>query len=675
MLDREPQMKSQQEGKKPRLSNSTSTLKTLRDLRLSHPSDDKWEIKDDESSQLRMNYRLNPSDWHRHRELSIHKEYFKRGIIVVRDANDEETDYLAQDTILLSPEQEEPKNSILEKVTPTEMPLIIKSRELYFSDKQNAQIKHSQDLLLEMAHFDRTTSSENEVLPTLAIIEDNTKLQEMKSTYVLVKGFNKTFELYYKKQATAGYSKLQKESRDIKKELQRLSLNLQPQKKLINLDKSKADALGQLFVSQPTLSLTNKHRKEEVFLPIPQAGLYVYPWLSSGSDNAPFEQFSGFERFCFAGCIFGSSLQGQDSNGYSTPLIKHDVIFYKEINKIDFNPLAKIPYEEELFVELNRIAGFIKAYGTKDKQPELVYHLPYLDYILFGIELFIRNKLTFSALHSFVKTVLKQMNIHIEKVTDTCKQQNISLQILSPFENLFDMKSLTKEIREMENPQLTYKLLGMLGINKQDLADLKSGKTDKIDEKILVKRCLELLQKNNHHSMLQKAWTDFIKVASQKNDISTIEDLFKIANATILGITSMGTASYKTCSILPVSEKQIQISYDNLTKKLEILKPYSRIFNATYIPTVVQYNPHQPKYNGLLFYCAFHQDKIGALIPTLSQAAMKNMQLFSGHTPSADEKSSSEYESLEKLLPTMPISPALSSQKEPDASLLPNLRI
>jgi len=71
--------------------------------------------------------------------------------------------------------------------------------------------------------------------------------------------------------------------------------------------------------------------------------------------------------------------------------------------------------------------------------------------------------------------------------------------------------------------------------------------------------------------------------------------LLKCGNAVMLGLVSRNSDDYGTCSLLPLSEKQIQLEYEVYYKQLkhtsESSNQYSKIFNITMLDPLIAYSP------------------------------------------------------------------------------------
>jgi hypothetical protein len=333
-----------------------------------------------------------------------------------------------------------------------------------------------------------------------------------------------------------------------------------------------------------TLEFFNRKRRDEKFSSLvidEQVGFYLYPWLST-SSNIRELAFSGFKKYVTAGCIYGAAIEGRDQNGFSIGLIKHDIQFFEKQKIVRIDAEERFSsYEEMLFGELAESVKLMKQLSVKTKghSVELYYHLPYYDYVLYGVELFIRGRITLPALDSFFNAIFSRKLEHENKIRDIFRASEIAVKIESPFENLFGILPATGK-----SSSYVKFILGKLYLPCKELK--LNENEEKRREQEIVKRCLEFLKTNTYNLEHRQIWEDFLAVTG---DIATIEELFKIANPVMIACAAKGTGNGETCSLLPVSEKQIQLGYADLSKKLQN-REYPAVFNLTTIDPVIAYD-------------------------------------------------------------------------------------
>ena len=353
----------------------------------------------------------------------------------------------------------------------------------------------------------------------------------------------------------------------------------------------------------------NKARREELFLPLvikdsngKQLGFYTYPWLSSNKTNV---EFLGFEEFVVAGCIFGSSLMAQDQNNLSFPLIKHGIKFFPTQKILSIKCHLKIfgPYERMLFSEFEKQTLLMKKFEKKDKKIRLRYHLPYYDYILFGVELFGRGRISLVALNSFFEAVFIRKAQYEQEIRRICKIQDISVTIESPFENIFGTLPETK--------QYTKFIFEKLALSGEETEPQLDEKLQDENEQKLVKHCSSQLITNIQREDHRQIWDSLIKI--QKTPLNNLEQLFKLANGVMIALACTGKKDYETCSLLPLSEKQIQLSFQKLNRELN--NQYPAVVNLTTLDTLIAYDNNNDNSNsGLLFYFSACQSTLNKLI-------------------------------------------------------------
>lgn len=351
----------------------------------------------------------------------------------------------------------------------------------------------------------------------------------------------------------------------------------------------------------------NKTRREESFLPFvlqdPQQkniGFYLYPWIPCNHKDF---KFSGFKQFVVAGCIFGAFIKGRDQYDATFELIKHDIRFHasQKIVDIECNLTMFSAYETMLFSEFEKLAVLMKRLTKKGEPTQLCYHLPYYDYILFGVELFIRGRMTLPALNLFFKAIFLRKKQHENEINRICLLHDIRVKIGSPFENLFGELTSRDEYAQF--------ILNKLGLSDEEVEPALDIELQNEKEKTLVQRCLKILRTNSDNEEHRQIWENFIDTNEQ--ELINLEQLFKMANALMIALASKRQGDFETCSLLPLSEKQIQVSFADFNKKLNIKYPI--VFNITTLDPLISYDNNN-KNHGLLFYFRNCQESLTKLI-------------------------------------------------------------
>ena len=383
-------------------------------------------------------------------------------------------------------------------------------------------------------------------------------------------------------------------------------------------------ASDRIDIRSPDLRvLFNRRRREEVFLPLlfnskgNETGLYLYPWITKSSLPT---SFAGFNRFVTAGCMFGATIKGITQDGESVELINHRLHLKpgQRIESVASGTETDNPYEDVLFSEFEKNCLLMSSFAHSDQSTSLLYHLPAIDYILFGLKLFIHQQMSYAALDQFVCAILIQKELHQKRLGKLCQLQNIEVTFDSPFFNLLPYI-------DTDNP--TQFIFNQLGIDI--LIDAHRDCPNEAEFQFTAS-CISRLCASEHNMIHKQIWQDFINTEPQKP--KTIEELFKTGNAIMIATASNGQDDYKVCSILPLSEKQIQLKYEQCRTNYNALvpaghRPYPAIMNLTTFEPVITYSPTT---NGLLFYFACYLDSLSSLITEkkIVHYASRNLGLF-----------------------------------------------
>ena len=185
-----------------------------------------------------------------------------------------------------------------------------------------------------------------------------------------------------------------------------------------------------------------KHR-EISFIRIKEIPLYLSPTLSI--DKKIFESQSPpylpkIKKFTLASCFFGGAIIGIDRKGNKYTLIDHKLIVKDVIKTIRVTEELH-PYEIMVFAALVKLFPLLKILSTSEFS--VSYHLPKLDYILYGLHLFIDGKMSYSALQTYIDKVQQRGDRHKKIIQELARQFSINIEIESPFDNLFGGTSIT----------------------------------------------------------------------------------------------------------------------------------------------------------------------------------------------------------------------------------------
>lgn len=366
--------------------------------------------------------------------------------------------------------------------------------------------------------------------------------------------------------------------------------------------------------------IVNSKRTEETFFPViindasRELGFYVYPWMLGNIKDF---KFSGFTRFVTAGCMFGTSIKAVDHHDWSCNLIKHNLPFSSQeqtICDIQIESLVSC-YEQTLFSEFDKLLLLVDKLSKQECKKQIYYHLPCYDYILFGVELFNKNRIELPALNKFFEAVLNKKEEHVNNISKICSKHGIDCVIESPFENLFDYSALVAKKnnrRQQKECLLAKHVLLSLDMCDPSVSYKDESEYPKYTDAQLNSIILKKLISNKFNAVHQEVWEDFFTAIQdpELHKLDNIDDLFKIANGIMVAIACKDQQDYKVCALHTLSEKPISVTYGGLRNSLKKAKEnqdlcahkfnkYGSSFNMTVMEPVLGYST---SCNGLLFY-------------------------------------------------------------------------
>lgn len=371
----------------------------------------------------------------------------------------------------------------------------------------------------------------------------------------------------------------------------------------------------------PTLFAYDKSGPLGVFTYMWSSDPTKLPWHPINKGKKFARPFTGFERFVTALCMFGTHLVGRTNANVQRPLIKHDNI-YHEGEKVEsvFELQDDNPYEALIFRDFELYLQMINSYTKDNSRKTLICHVPWADYMLIGVDMYLKSKITLEALGQFFKLVLKKGREYHHAIKKACENQDISFEILSPLSSLFAEEIVSinerpkcKVLREKEDINVAKIILEQLGFTV--------GNDDKVTQPFVKTMLTKLVDGSHPHAQL---WQKFLTQEGVASNINTIENLFDIANAFVIAHAALDLGRDSVCSILPLSEKPIQIEYKKLAEELNL----PAVFFLTVMDTLMGYDEQNK--SGMLFYHQnnYHDVTLAARNKVLSEDVHRRIGFF-----------------------------------------------
>jgi hypothetical protein len=393
-------------------------------------------------------------------------------------------------------------------------------------------------------------------------------------------------------------------------------------KKNLHLSKAIFQAIG-LPISEAGEKPLRRH-SDVVFLPISASAspLYIHPWVSTSDPvSGPFPKI---KEFVMTNCLFGGSILGIDEQENRYPLIDHKLHVSDMITRIVVDESIH-PYEAMSFAALE---GLFPVMAQSGRDFIIRYHLPVIDYMLYGIHLYISGKIAFGALEDFVEQVKIRGQKHRTIVQALAEKSGIVIKIESPFDNLFaegaeiSANSLLSQLSlsvaqvermKSEHPVLAEKLRRAARRGGHKVADFKSvidifnawdevsssispvmvdtaskeqtvQKTPReLFEELCIENILDHLTKNTQFLEYSQVWQEIV-AGGEVTRFSPLQQLFKVANVAFIARSCIGRASFEVCSLLPIDEKPIAQSYKEF-----LAEKFGHILCLSWFPPLLSY--------------------------------------------------------------------------------------
>ncbi|MCM8540005.1 MAG: hypothetical protein NE328_06980 [Lentisphaeraceae bacterium] len=302
--------------------------------------------------------------------------------------------------------------------------------------------------------------------------------------------------------------------------------------------------------------ISTEQSREEYYLPFSYSykdqvtgGNYIYAWEAGTAEQLKLPRASvkdrPFAEFFTGGCLFGAPLYGIDQfgNRHSLTSPGHNIPEGSIIDSVEA-PYDIHPDETLTRESVANILHMIKSLGND--QTVLKYHLPLANYIVYGLNWFLKGKLTQNSLAEYIKTVLTRVAKQKSYLKSLGKTFAITINTCSSLDQLgMDL---------MEPDSFVKELLQKLGIE----AVISSSMT--LEERTLLKQKIftgVLDYMKNLDGPTGKVWTHIdsrISDQSINSDQYNLLVLNYVDYSANLAISSLLNGERLTASILPANE-------------------------------------------------------------------------------------------------------------------------
>ncbi len=387
---------------------------------------------------------------------------------------------------------------------------------------------------------------------------------------------------------------------------------------------SKLDLIRRILLTpsdknQDVFLLLNRLRRDEIFIRTQfnfdqkQASIYLNLTLSK-SDQGETDTFSDIQNFVTCSCLFGAELVAEYSGKKRVMLIDHHRQWSGAIKDIAFELLGKEANEDDLTLyeqftlkEHEKYSLMMSSVlATKKSKPANVFfHLPYLDYILYLFNLYLRKIIENAAFNKAVSLIMKKRKAYSKKIQAI--YAGFELKIGSPFDELF---CFSKSVEDLTGDDFV----------EFFQEKFSNASLFEISESVFVSKCLELLTNKKHNSKNYEIWQEFRAHARQNAEKKqqgpdTLEVLLHMANAifvlTVSGrkVPSLNNNAdkatpkkYDTICIQPRSEGQIPAACLDFLSKDQYRNDYNGLIVGCVCDTIFVKNPENSQQSSNIYY-------------------------------------------------------------------------
>ncbi|TBW06665.1 hypothetical protein E0E50_19670 [Azotobacter chroococcum subsp. isscasi] len=361
--------------------------------------------------------------------------------------------------------------------------------------------------------------------------------------------------------------------------------------------------------------------RAEVYFPISyfcknrlKGGTHAYIWWCCSSEqskqlNPPSLKKKPVTSIVTGMCMFGTNIKGIDQHGFKHPLTNTFYVMPKgaKIGAICLEVDELHPYENMMLRLFEMQIPMLKALGGGASQ-KIFYQCVYEEYVLYGINMFLRGEMSRAALNAYVIHVNDRVETIRNFIARVCKEHDLAWDngkstLRALFQsNLYEIASGDGDIIDAFMSQL-----GM------DPACVTEDMT--MDERLelirhIFYRCLDLLgsQKETDgevwghiRDILQRG----SQVGNDKYDVSTLLTINYLNYAAKVATVRKNNQSGEVCLIHPFHEKAMALSYKELHSER-----FGPILAINWIPPIFSHG----SFKDGLYYLDKHKSIVNKLI-------------------------------------------------------------
>ena len=348
--------------------------------------------------------------------------------------------------------------------------------------------------------------------------------------------------------------------------------------------------------------------REEYYLPIaymykniPVGGNYLHIWESGTVPQLKVPRLSiqqqPVKEFFTGGCMFGSTLYGIDQFGNQHPLTNP----YHKMNEESIVQSIVCPYSlhpDEIVTResLRNSVTLMKVLGQGDSAV-LRYHLPVVNYLIYGINWFLQGKLSRAALVEYVDQVKKRSVVQRQMVQKIACESNIEINIFSTLDVLGLAESRSEEILENLFSVIGLPIRSFDQLSAEDLLALRI----EVIDKMIAYLCLD--------DFVGEVWSHIQNkviegsVSFEPGDLLSVNYMDYSAN---LALAAKSHGDREVVSLLPSHESPVSYWY-----KKTFAEKFGAVLCFHWLSPV---QVHIAEYRNRIFYIEDNIEELNALL-------------------------------------------------------------
>lgn len=380
--------------------------------------------------------------------------------------------------------------------------------------------------------------------------------------------------------------------------------------------------LTRIYLSECVYKVVSAQVRTEVYLPVlhlrpqqPPTATFAYFWrcgtqaqIESGPAR-PLHQHP-VTAIVTGLCMFGSNLKGIDQHGVEHPLTN---TFYSMPNGARIVGIRQEvddlhPYENMMLRELDLQLPMLRALGAGQDQT-LYFQSVFEEYVLYGINSFLRGEMTLAALRRYVVHVGSRVDLIRVLVGKTCHRHGLDWDAgRSTLGALFEPLAADRAAGSIDAID-QFAALAQIDLARADDAQLPMGERIELIRAVF-HRCLRRLAAQP--GVNGEVWTDVQRRLQSaapddkaRYDDTTLLTLNFLNYAAKVAVVRRSHTGGELCLIHPFHEKAMALSYRDLHAE-----HCGEVMAINWIPRLFTHGAFKDG----LYYLETHKDELNQLI-------------------------------------------------------------